>query len=238
MKIKLYKKIDKDATIIEGFPGIGLIGTITTEFLIEHLNAEFIGHFEYDDFPATAAIHKGKLIHPMGIFYDKKNNLVILHTILSSNGLEWKIADAIFDFYNQIKAKQIISVEGVSSANILKTVNMYCFSTNKKYFDQLKKLNLTPLMESIIVGVTSALLLKSTKNHNLTCIFAQTNTNLPDSKSSAKIIEILDKFIGLDVDYKPLLKQAKEFEGKLKTLLANANTKSDPAEKQQLNYVG
>lgn len=237
MEIKLNKKIDKDSIIIEGFPGIGLIGTITTEFLIEHLNAEFIGHFEYDDFPATAAIHKGELIHPMGVFYDKKNNLVILHTILNSIGLEWKISEAIIKLYDKIKAKQIISIEGVSSANPLKNINMYYFSSNKKHSEKLKKMKLKPLVESIIVGVTSALLLKAEKQE-ITCIFAQTTSNLPDSKGAAKVIEVLDKFIDLNVDIKPLIKQAKLFETKLKSLLASAKPRTIKPDSQQMSYVG
>ncbi|PLW79596.1 hypothetical protein C0585_06925 [Candidatus Woesearchaeota archaeon] len=239
MKIKLYDKIEKGATIIEGFPGIGLIGTITTEFLIEHLNAEFVGHFEYDEFPATAAVHKGKLVHPMGVFYDKKNNIVLLHTILSSTNLEWKIAKAILDFSNKIKAKEIISVEGVASSVPLKNSNMFYFSTNDNHSKKLKSMKLNPLVESIIVGVTSALLLKN-QNQNLTCLFAQTSSTLPDSKGAAKVIEVLDKFVGLNVDYKPLLKQAKVFEDKLKTMLATAKdpSKPDDMSKQQMSYVG
>ena len=36
MELKLTKK-PKGVTILNGFPGIGLIGTISTEFLMEHL---------------------------------------------------------------------------------------------------------------------------------------------------------------------------------------------------------
>ena len=36
MELILSKK-PKGVTIVEGFPGFGLIGTIATEFLIEHL---------------------------------------------------------------------------------------------------------------------------------------------------------------------------------------------------------
>lgn len=236
MEIKLYEKIDKGATIIEGFPGIGLIGTIATEFLIEHLNAKFIGNFEYDEFPATAAVHKGKLVHPMGIYYNKKYNLVILHTILASNNLEWKIAKAILNLSNTIKASQIICLEGVASAQVLKTTNMYYFTTDKNHAKKMDELKIIPLVESIIVGVTSALLLKNEKN-TITCIFAQTSSAMPDSKSAAKVIEVLDKFVGLDVDYKPLLKQAQLFETKLKSLL-NAQQKQMPDEKTQMSYVG
>ncbi|HLC19463.1 MAG TPA: PAC2 family protein, partial [Candidatus Nanoarchaeia archaeon] len=53
----VLKKRPKGVTIIEGFPGIGLVGTITTEFLMEHLNTEKIGSVMIDDVPAIVAVH-------------------------------------------------------------------------------------------------------------------------------------------------------------------------------------
>ena len=44
VSLELWKK-PKGATIIEGFPGYGLVGPITTEFLIDHLKTEQIGEF-------------------------------------------------------------------------------------------------------------------------------------------------------------------------------------------------
>lgn len=239
MKVKLEKKINKNATIIGGFPGIGLIGTITSEFLLEHLDAEFVGHFEYDEFPPTVAIHKGKLIHPMGIFYDKKKNIVIMHTIMNTNTLEWKISNAILNFYKDIQAKEIIFIEGIGSANEQEkpepNPDVFFYTNNDQ--KKLEKLGLKPLMESIIVGMTSSLLLK-TKTEKLTCLFGQSHANLPDSKGAAKMIELLDKILGLDVDYKPLLKQAEIFETKIKGLLEKAKKTGQDKVKQQLNYVG
>ena len=55
-------KEPKGVTIIEGFPGFGLVGNIAIEFLLEHLKAEEIGEFIYDELPATVAIHKGKIV--------------------------------------------------------------------------------------------------------------------------------------------------------------------------------
>ena len=48
MKI-ILKKVPRNPIIIEGFPSFGLVGTITTEFLLEHLKAELIGEFEYKE---------------------------------------------------------------------------------------------------------------------------------------------------------------------------------------------
>ena len=232
MEIKLNKK-PKKPIIIEGFPGFGLIGTITTEFLIEHLKAEHIGDFVFDEMPPSLAIHKQKIVNPMGVFYDRKNNLIILHTIQNMTGNEWKVADAIEDMAKKLRAKEIISVEGVSSPVPSNETNVYYYS--KKDKGHIKDIA-NPLKESIIMGVTAALMLRS--KIPMTGFFAETHSQLPDSKAAAKIIETLDKYLKLDVDYKPLLKQAKEFEEKFKNILEQTAIAGKERDKKALSYVG
>lgn len=230
MKINLTR-IPKRPVIIEGFPGFGLVGTICTEYLIEHLNAELIGEFDYDELPATAAIHKGKLVKPMAVFHDKVHNIVILHTILNVKGFEWKIADAISDLMRQTKAKELISIEGVASALQTDAVDSELYTYGSKALEKHAK----PIEESIIVGVTSALLLK---NDHVSCVFAGTNTQLPDSNAAARVIELLDKHLGLKVDTVPLLQQAESFEGKLKSLMQKTVKAEKDTEDKNLNYFG
>ena len=61
MHLNLQKRPQKP-TIIVGFPGFGLVGTIATKFLLEHLDTEHIGSVESDHLLPLAAIHKSKLI--------------------------------------------------------------------------------------------------------------------------------------------------------------------------------
>ena len=235
MEIKLTKKPTK-CKIIEGFPGFGLIGTITTEFLIEHLNAEKIGTFYYDELPATVAIHNEKLVDPMGIFYTKKYNLVILHTILNSAGLEWELSKNLYKMAKDLQATEIISLEGVSSAQVTESEKVFFFTQDNKRKEKLKKLGLFPLKESIIVGVSGALMLRS--KTPLTCLFAETRTDMPDSKAASNIINALNDYLGLKVDYKPLLKQAETFEKKFKTILKQSSLTQKEADKKQMSYFG
>ncbi|MEM2130898.1 MAG: PAC2 family protein [Candidatus Woesearchaeota archaeon] len=235
MEIQISKKITKPK-IIQGFPGFGLIGTIATEFLIEHLNAEKIGSFIYDEIPPTVAIHKEKLVDPMGIFYDKEYNLVILHTILNSNGLEWKIAEKILKMVDELNATEIISLEGVSSPSVTESEKVFFFTEVEKTKNKLKELSLEPLKESIIVGVSGALMLRS--KIPLTCFFAETKSQIPDSKAASNIIKALDDYLGLKVDYQPLLKQAEEFENKFKTILKQSSTTMKERDKKQMSYFG
>lgn len=235
MKLILTKK-PKNVTIIEGFPGFGLIGTIATEYLMEHLETEKIGIVQMDEVPAMIAIHQNKVIEPISIHYDKKNNLVLVHAINIGKDMGWKVADIIEDLAKQLSAKEIISLEGVGSPN-QSSERVFYYTT--KDADLSKKIGslANPLMEGIIVGVTGALLAKSL-SVPLVAFFAEAKSNLPDSKAAAEIIKVLDLYTGLKIDPKPLLKQAEMFEKKLKSILQKGKDAEDMNEEKKMSYVG
>lgn len=229
MKIVL-KKTPKRPIIIEGFPSFGLVGTITTEFLLEHLKAELIGEFHYTELSPIAAIHKGKLVNPMAVWYVRSKNIVILHTILNVKGYEWEIASEVMNIAKKMNAKEVISLEGVATDDMSDEVKVYYYGDKK-----LEELGALPVKESIIMGVSASLMLRYNK---LNCLFAGAHSQLPDSKAAAKLIEILDKYLGLKVDYHPLLKQAEEFENKIKTILQQSNRTMKEADKKSMSYLG
>ncbi len=233
--IKLTKK-PVNPIIIDGFPGFGMVGTIAAEFLIEHLKTEQIGKIVFDEVPALVAIHNSKVIEPFGVFYNQKFNIVIFHAMTAPQGSEWKFADAITDLATQLKAKEIISLEGVGSTSDSDESKTFYYTADASKEKEFKKMGLEPLSEGIIMGVTSALLIKS--KTPISCFFAETHSNLPDSKAAAKIIEVLDAYLDLKVDFHPLLDMAQKFEAKLKNIAQQSKIATDERDKKALSYVG
>ncbi len=236
VKLILNKK-PKGVRIIEGFPGFGLIGTIVSEFLLDHLETEQIGSIEMDEVPAMIAIHNGEVIQPISLHYNKKYNLLLVHAINPGKNLEWKLADVILDIAKQLSAKEIICLEGVGSPNSKESVFYLERGMDAKSIKALKK-SCEPLQEGVIVGVTGALLSKKT-DVPLLALFAQAQSNGPDSNAAAEIIGALDLFIGFSLDPEPLHKQAQAFEGKLKGIVkSHDNARKITEKKSVLSYVG
>jgi len=233
MKLVLTKK-PKNVTIVEGFPGFGLIGTIAIEFLMEHLETEKIGSIEMDEIPAMIAIHNNKVIEPVSLHYNKKYNLVLIHAINIGKNTGWKLSDVISQLAEQLTAKEIISLEGVGSPNPGSRVFFY--STRDGAIAKKLSSVANPLSEGIIVGVTGALLAKSLKTP-LIALFAEAKSGLPDSRAAAEIIKALDAYTGMQVDPKPLLAQAKVFEEKLKGIVQKGQ-KAEQLQDEKLSYVG
>jgi len=231
------EKRPKNPIIIEGFPGFGLVGTITTEFLIDHLKTEPIGRILLDDIQAMVAIHDNKLVEPIGLFYNEEYNIILVHSINSAPGTEWKIADIIKQISDELGAKEIICIEGVGSQVETEQSRVFYFANNPEKDKILREQKVEPLQEGIIMGVTSAVLLK-VQNIPITSIFAETHSNLPDSKAAAMVIEVLDKYLGLKVDPKPLMDTAQKFEEKVKNIISSGNKASRLKDEKMLNYLG
>lgn len=239
MEIFLNKK-PKNPIIIEGFPGFGLIGTIVTEFLIDHLETESIGTIVSEDIPPMIALHKGKVVQPIEIFYNKKYNIVFLHVVTNPVGLEWKFSEIVMQLAKQLDADEIIAIEGVGTNEASLTPKTFYYSNSEQKKKQFEKIGVEELKEGVIMGVTGTIFLKA-KNVKqiLSCIFAETHSAMPDSKAAAAVIKVLDSYLDLKVNPKPLEQEAEKFEEKLKTIIEKGQEAAEiKNRKQQLNYVG
>ena len=236
MKVKV-KRIPKGATIIEGFPGFGLVGTITTEFLINHLEMKEIGSLVLKNQEAMVALHEGKLIKPITFYYNKKYNIVVVHSIAPGKGREWDISGVILEMATKAEAKQIISIEGVMSQTPESpNQNVFYYTNEPKFVKKLEKNALKPLREGIIVGVTAAMLAQN--DHKFVSMLAETHSQLPDSRAAANVIRTLDEYLGLKVDPEPLMHQAELFEAKVKGLVDKSSKVTQQQKEKQISYVG
>jgi len=236
MEIRLKEK-PQGCVIIEGFPGLGLIGTISTEYLIKHLGAKAIGHIWSKDISPVATIHGSKIIQPFEIYYVKKKNLIIVHAMIDPKGLEWDIAEAMATLYKTLKAKEVITLEGILSQQPTSKAKTYYFSNSAAISKKLAKGSGDRLKEGIIMGVTAALLLQQS-NMTTTGVFVETTSKLPDSRAAAAIIKFLDEYLNLKVDYVPLEKAAKEFESKLKEYVGQMQDVQKSTDKINLRKKG
>ncbi len=247
LRIEIWES-PKDVTIIEGFPGFGMVGIIATEAIIDFLKPRLIGRITSNKLPALIAVHEGKIVEPLGIFYDQKNNIVLLHAVTNITGFEWDLCDAVLEVAKLLKAKEIVSMEGIGtlaqppagSGKVSKGEGgkSYFYTNHDPARKKFDSLGVKQLGEGIIVGVTGALVLKAGDKMKLSCIFGETHSGLPDSRAAASVIGIIDKYLGLNVPSEPLMKKAAEFEGKLEDLFSKIKTTSDEKEKlDRIPYI-
>jgi len=236
MTIELIEK-PKNPIIISGVPGYGFVGTIATEFLIRHLKARQIGRIWSEELMPIAAIHESKVVEPVGLFYSEKYNVIIMHVLSDLKKHEWQIADNILKIADMLNAKEILCLEAVGDED-LSDMKTYYFTSDESKRKQFQGFGIEPFKEGMIMGVTGALLLK--KPAKVSVFFVEIHAQLGDNEAAAKLIEILDKYLHLGVDFAPLLKAAKEFEESLKNAVKKGQ-KAATAKQQfrtDVNYMG
>lgn len=236
MELFLEKKPNRPI-IIEGFPGMGYVGTIASEFLIEKLDTKPIGQLWSPKIPPVAMIHGSEVRSLLEIRYAKKENIILLHAVAGVKKIEWELADAIIELAKKVKAKEVISLEGVSPIAGGEHIAYYHSSDSRKG-NKLKSAGALPLNSGAIIGVSGALMTRAPKTIPTSFLFGSTHTSMPDSAAAANIIKILDKYLGLKVDYEPLLKEAERFEANLKELVRKSEEAKKTSEKKEISYLG
>ena len=239
MELILHEK-PKRPVIIEGFPGIGFVGTIAVEYMINHLKTRSIGHIFDEKIPPIAMIHGDDTRRLLEVFYAPKQNLVFVHAIAGIKGIEWKVSETILELAKTLNAKEIISLEGVVSPLEDGLSRIFIKSNYPKAEKEFRKMGLEKLESGAVTGVTGALMLKS-DHVNSTFLFAETSVGMPDSRSAAELIKYLDVYLGLKIDPKPLRRQAEVFENKLKDMIkvsTKAQNETKDVKPEDLSYLG
>ena len=115
-KVTITKKTNlKNCILIEGFPGIGLVGTIAAGYIVEKRKMKPIGHIYSDKFPPMTTIHEGKAFFPARIYKDpKKDFCVLLAEFVVPSRSVYELADEILDFVKRSGIKQVVSLSGMS----------------------------------------------------------------------------------------------------------------------------
>jgi predicted ATP-grasp superfamily ATP-dependent carboligase len=234
MKIQLSTSIPTNPLIVLGIPSVGMIGTIVTEFLIEHTAANKVGRCLIDDTNPIVAIHKGEVIDPIGLFYSQKNHMLFVHVATNLEKYEWAFAKTIYELATQLGAQKIINVEGIVDNNSEQPA-VYTFTKNLEQKRRLSESHILFLEEGIVMGSVASLLQLDEEQKSVS-FFATTHSQLPDSVGAAQVILALDAFLQLSIDPKPLLEQAAVYEAKIKEVLGGALQSSQ--EKKSMSYVG
>ena len=135
-----------------------------------------------------------------------------------------------------LKTDEIISLEAVGTEGKPNNNKSFYFTTKNSKKKSFDKLGMNPLKEGMVMGVTGALLLK--KRDLISAFFVESHVNIGDSKAAAKTVELLDKYLSLNVDSRPLLKAAEKFESTLKNMMDNAQKSAVQKKRRDLSYLG
>ena len=240
--------------LIEGLPGIGNVGKIAVDFMIEELDAKELCGFASFSMPHIAFIDENNLIEmpSINMYYKKfgsrkKRDLLFLVGDIQPLEEEsaYEFIYCLLDLMNELKAKELITIGGIGLQSIPENPKVYCTGTSKKYLNKFSagiKINRKLFgVVGPIIGVTGLLAgLAKEKDIDSVCLLAETFAHplYLGVKGSQEVLKILQKKLDIRLNLKALEKEVREVETEIlkKTEQLAALQKKDKTSK--ISYIG
>ena len=220
-----FEEVDlKDATVIAGFPSIGLVSTIAANYLIDALNLKQIGCVTSSQFPALSVVHTGEPLSPVRIYAGTQPQagkiVVFVSEFKPKPNLINSISEVIMKWVEEKKCKILISPEGMvvegKSEEEEGNVEAYAIGSTEASRGMLLAKNIPQFKNGIIAGVSGVLLNKGKQEKfDVISILSEAHPNYPDARAAASAINVIASVIGVDINVGPLYEEAERIEKQL-----------------------
>ena len=222
----------KNPLFIEGLPGIGHVGRIAAQFLVEELKAKKFAELLSSHFMHYVLLQQSSSIHVLkNEFYyvkgrGKGRDLVLL--IGDSQSIDpeghYEIAHEILDYLRKFGVKDMITLGGLGIGEVKETPKVIgAVSDNgldKKYKSFGIDFNAGNKVGTIIGA--SGLLLGLGKFYGMKgiCLLGETSGYpiLPDPKAAEVVLKVLMKILNVKLDIRKLDAKIKEMEEFIKKI--------------------
>jgi len=204
MKVEL-----KNPILIEGLPGLGLVGKIATRYLIKKLDAKKFAYLYSPHFPYFVLVNKkGSVRLLRGTFYflrnqTEGNDLILFTGDSQAQTIEgqYEISDCILDFATLHNVKMIVTVGGYRM-EVKDKPKVIAAATNEEVLNEaLQARAVLSSMGNPIVGTAGLILgLSRFKKIDALCLLGETRGYLPDPKAAKSVLEVLKTMLSLNVD--------------------------------------
>jgi uncharacterized protein len=221
--IDVGPKVTKPNVIV-GVPEAGLVGTIACSYIVEQLTLEERGFIDSDLMPPVMVVHNSTAGYPVHMF-GKDNTILILSEVPLSGRISYEVAKEIAAWAKSLKANLLVGVTGAPSRSREESQaegksTVAGVGNGKKSLDILKDSGTLPFEEGVITGFYASLLKYcSVNDQSGVVLLAESLAQFPDPGAAVSIIEALNKVLSLNVDTKPLVKEAEGIRLKTRDLM-------------------
>ncbi len=247
VKVKL-----KSPVLIEGLPGLGMVGKIAANYLIQELKAKKLAELYSPHFPYYVVVNKKgsvRLLRAEFYFWRNKtgkNDLILMTGDSQAQTIEgqYGVSDSILDFAESHSVKMLLTLGGYRQEAKGKPV-VVAVSTKPELLKRASQAGaaVSPAGNPI-VGTAGLLLgLAELRNIDALCLLGETRGYLPDPKAAQSILEVLQEALDIKFDLSGLDKEiakSEEIMKKMKKIEKQRETyarKMRKVEEEKITYI-
>ncbi|KXS45205.1 MAG: hypothetical protein AWU59_69 [Methanolobus sp. T82-4] len=251
--IRLREEVQlNNPVFLVGLPGVGHVGKLVAEHLIEELDAEKILEIYSHHFPPQVLVDENSEIHTVNnemyiCSIEKCDILVLVGDHQSSTGEgHYELCDLYLDIAEEFGTQRIYTLGGFPTGQLTYSDEVLGAVNNQELIDELKETGVVFKENEPgggIVGASGLILgLSKFRNIDAACLMGLTSGYLVDPKSAQSLLKVICGIFDIEIDEGPLEERAKEMEkivARLKEVeqqqqgISDANIKDD-----DLRYIG
>jgi uncharacterized protein len=240
----------KDAVLIEGLPGVGNVGKLAADHLIQEMKAKKFAEIHSKYFPPQVLVLPDGTVRLVNneMYYHRSKvqgqpDLVILigdYQGLTADG-QYALADAILEICAKLGVRQVFTLGGYGTGKIQEKPRVLGAATGEKQVKEMKKHGVVFRKNEPgggIVGASGLLLgLGMLRGMPGVCLMGETSGYLVDPKSAQSVLEILGKVLKVDLDFTELQTRAEQMD-KLAQQLRDLERSAEGPNEEDLRYIG
>jgi hypothetical protein len=204
MKIEL-----KNPILVEGLPGLGMVGRIATRYLAKQLKAKKFARLYSPHFPHYVLVNKkGSVRLLRGEFYfwkneNGENDLIFFTGDRQAQTIEgqYDVASCILDFAERNGVKTVVTIGGYRK-EVEEEPKVIAASTSPELLNKaLQAKAIASPAGNPIVGTAGLLLgLARLRKMDAVCLLGETRGYLPDPRAAKSVLEVLQRMLGIKID--------------------------------------
>jgi len=234
-----------DPVLVEGLPGVGHVGKLAAEHLVEERDGDLVRRVYSTHLPPQVSVEDGLTqlacaeIH--AVETDGQDLLVLTgdHQAQDTVG-HYGLADTFLDIADDLGAERVFALGGVPTGELIEEYDVVGATTSEAQRDELEDAGVEFRGDEPaggIVGVSGLLLgLGERRDVPAACLMGETSGYLVDPKSAQAVLEVLQDVLGFEVDFSSLEERAEEMEEVVRKI--QEMEQSPAPTDEDLRYIG
>jgi uncharacterized protein (TIGR00162 family) len=237
-----------DPVLIEGLPGVGHVGKLAAEHLLEELDGEPVRRVYSRHFPPQVSIDEGRSQLASATFHavhtEQGHDLLLLtgdHQAQDNEG-HYKLTDTFLDVAEAFDVERTVALGGVPTGELIEEYDVLGAATTDEFVDELEEAGVEFREDEPaggIVGVSGLLLgLGERRGLETACLMGETSGYLVDPKSAQAVLTVLQEIVGFEVDFGSLEDRAEEMEEVVRKIQEMEQGGPAGPSDEDLRYIG
>jgi hypothetical protein len=237
-----------DPVFLEGLPGVGHVGKLAAEHLLEELESTLVRRVYSHDLPPQVDVGDegvAELTHAEfhAVETEGRDLLVLTgdHQAQSNEG-HYRLASAFLDIADEFGCEDAYALGGVPTGELIDEYGVLGAATSETRVEALEDVGVEFREDEPaggIVGVSGLVLgLGGRRGMDAACLMGETSGYLVDPKSARAVLEVLEAMFDLDVDYESLEERADEMEDVIEKIQQMEQQQAPQVTDDDLRYIG